>query len=52
MNWLAFIALAILLLGTAVYDWREGLYGACGLHIVLGAALLSISGLLAVGAHL
>ncbi|MBP2498370.1 hypothetical protein ABID82_005056 [Methylobacterium sp. PvP062] len=51
MNWLALIALALILFGTAAYDWREGLYGSCGFNIILGTAALSAGGLMAAGVH-
>ena len=52
MNWLAFLALGVLLSGTAIFDWREGLYGASGFHGVLGALALVAGGLAAAGVHL
>lgn len=52
MNWLTPLIIAVLLLGTAAFDWVEGLYGSCGLHVVFGTMALSVSGLLALGAHL
>ncbi|UIN38365.1 hypothetical protein [Methylobacterium oryzae] len=52
MNWLAFVALGVLLVGTAIFDWSEGLYGACGFHGVLGALAFVAGGLVAAGVHL